>query len=345
MKYLLINTANKVLRLTLAIDDQIFSYENNSPRKHNEVLLGAIDELLAKNGLKIEDIDAFGVVIGPGSFTGIRVGIATVKAFRDALKKDAVGINNLELLSRMSGGRYCAIMGSNDSYFFAENTPNGLYIHDRNLTKAEVDAITKGESVYFYAQENSGEMNAQFVAWDDGIFVDTFVDMLARDDRNLQPVYYQLSQAEREKIDRSDVVITRATSADVDKVMSIDKECFADAWSEHTMTDELANHYVYIAHIDDIPVGYIDAVDLVDEWSVMRVAVSPRYQNHGIGARLIGHIETTAKSHNIGLVSLEVDEKNHKALSLYSKLGYITRRIRKNYYPNGSDAIEMSKNF
>lgn len=345
MNYLLINTANKVLRLTLCVDGQIFSYENNSPKKHNEVLLGAIDELLAQNGLKIENIDAFGVVVGPGSFTGIRVGIATAKAFRDVLKKDAVGINNLRLLSNMCENKYCAIMGSNDSYFFAEKTDSGLYIHDRNLTKSEIDNITNGEAVCFYEQEATGELNAELVKWDDKVFLDTFTEALHQKDCSLQPVYYQLSQAEREKIDRSDIVITRATSADVGRVMSIDSECFTDAWSERTITDEVNNHFVYIANIDDISVGYIDVVDLVDEWSVMRVAVSPKYQNHGIGARLISYIETMAKSQNIGLISLEVDEKNHKALSLYSKLGYITRRIRKDYYPNGSDAIEMSKNF
>jgi tRNA threonylcarbamoyl adenosine modification protein YeaZ len=48
---------------------------------HSARLLRAVDFLLKKNGLEIKDVDGFAVAAGPGSFTGIRIGLSTVKAF------------------------------------------------------------------------------------------------------------------------------------------------------------------------------------------------------------------------------------------------------------------------
>lgn len=66
---------------------------------HSAVLLRSIDHLLAVRGAAVRDIEAFAVAAGPGSFTGIRIGLSTIKALAFASKKPAVGVSSLRALA------------------------------------------------------------------------------------------------------------------------------------------------------------------------------------------------------------------------------------------------------
>ncbi len=69
-----------------------------------EVLLPAIDALLAATGVTLDDLSGFAVSIGPGSFTGLRIGVATVKGLAFAPAKRVVGVPTLEALAGHAPG-------------------------------------------------------------------------------------------------------------------------------------------------------------------------------------------------------------------------------------------------
>jgi tRNA threonylcarbamoyladenosine biosynthesis protein TsaB len=71
---------------------------------HSEVLLSFIDRLLRDLNLKLEDIDGFSISIGPGSFTGLRIGLATVKGLAFSSGKPVVGVPTLDALAFLSRG-------------------------------------------------------------------------------------------------------------------------------------------------------------------------------------------------------------------------------------------------
>ena len=71
----------------------------SGPANHTDHLLGNIDELLRGVGLTIGDMDGFGVFLGPGSFTGLRVGVATIKGLALATGKPVVGVSSLASLA------------------------------------------------------------------------------------------------------------------------------------------------------------------------------------------------------------------------------------------------------
>lgn len=75
------------------------SVTGNVAVSHSEALMPLIDELLKRAGLKVSDIDAFGVGVGPGSFTGIRIGCATVKGLAQVLNKPVLPFSSLRALA------------------------------------------------------------------------------------------------------------------------------------------------------------------------------------------------------------------------------------------------------
>lgn len=76
---------------------------------HSKHLMKMIDTAIHTAGVRMDEIDAFAVTIGPGSFTGIRIGVSTVQGFAMALSKPVVGISSLEALARQVGPSTCPI--------------------------------------------------------------------------------------------------------------------------------------------------------------------------------------------------------------------------------------------
>ena len=91
--------------LTAALYDgekKLAEWGSEPGARHATVLVPAIKKLLKKSCLKLSDIDVFAVGVGPGSFTGLRVGIATAKVLGYVLKKKIVGVSSLEAVARES---------------------------------------------------------------------------------------------------------------------------------------------------------------------------------------------------------------------------------------------------
>lgn len=71
----------------------------NTRLTHSQTLLPAVQDMLKNAHLKLEDIDLFAVAAGPGSFTGIRIGLSAVKAMAFALNKPCIGVSSLTALA------------------------------------------------------------------------------------------------------------------------------------------------------------------------------------------------------------------------------------------------------
>ncbi len=72
------------------------------PRAFSAEMIPAIAELLQANGSRLQDVDAFAVVTGPGSFTGLRVGLSAVKAMAEATGKPILTVSRLAILASMA---------------------------------------------------------------------------------------------------------------------------------------------------------------------------------------------------------------------------------------------------
>jgi tRNA threonylcarbamoyladenosine biosynthesis protein TsaB len=95
-----IDTAVDTASLCLATNGKpLQNAINNNQKDHAAWLHPAIQKLMQDSGIKLKDVDAIAVTIGPGSYTGLRVGLSTAKGLCYALNKPLIAINTLELLA------------------------------------------------------------------------------------------------------------------------------------------------------------------------------------------------------------------------------------------------------
>ena len=100
MKILAIDTSSKICSVAILEDtDVIVEKHINNEITHSQKLMPMIDEALKECKLNLKDFDLFACSIGPGSFTGVRIGVSTIKAFCDVTNIPAVGVSSLESLA------------------------------------------------------------------------------------------------------------------------------------------------------------------------------------------------------------------------------------------------------
>ncbi len=100
MKVLGIDTSTSCGTVGLIDDGRVLSdYLLNIPVTHSERLLGAIEFSLREAHCSIEDVDGWAISLGPGSFTGLRIGVSTVKGLAFATGKPVAGVGTLDVLA------------------------------------------------------------------------------------------------------------------------------------------------------------------------------------------------------------------------------------------------------
>ncbi len=114
MRLLAIETATPAQGVALAEDDRLLAELSYEAKGHRGgLLLPAVDQVLKKAGVAARDLDAVAVSVGPGSFTGLRVGLATAKGLALGTGARLVGVSTLEALAEgyaPRDGTVCALL-------------------------------------------------------------------------------------------------------------------------------------------------------------------------------------------------------------------------------------------
>ena len=122
MKILAVDSSAIVASAALCEDGKLLAeYTLNNKNTHSETLLPMIESLLSFFSLSVKDIDLFAVSAGPGSFTGVRIGVATVKGLAFSSEKACVGVSTLEALAnnlRFHRGLICPVMNARRSQVY-----------------------------------------------------------------------------------------------------------------------------------------------------------------------------------------------------------------------------------
>ena len=118
--FLHIDTTNSIALIGLSKNGQIISsVQNEQSNTHAEFVQVAIDQICKQSGISLSSIDAIVNVMGPGSYTGLRVGLASTKGIAFALNKPIIGLNTLQLLALRAQKEIKKISLSESSLIFS----------------------------------------------------------------------------------------------------------------------------------------------------------------------------------------------------------------------------------
>lgn len=230
VKILAVDSSGLTATVAVYSDGVIVAAQSvNNKKTHSQTLLPMINDVMNCSGLKPDDIDAVAIAEGPGSFTGLRIGAATVKGLCLAINKPVIPVSTLAGLAYNlvgAAGVVCPVMDARRKQVYTalysmENdvpdviiSPCAIGIEELVKELGEYGHITfvgdgipvykdyiiehLGSSVHF-AKPHLMLQNAASVAvlaagmYEKGKFVEADA---------FEPVYFRLSQAEREKLER-----------------------------------------------------------------------------------------------------------------------------------------------
>ncbi len=226
MIVLAFESSAKAASVALCRDGSLISqYSQCSGLTHSRTLLPMAEDLLKNAEMSMQDVDRFAVAQGPGSFTGIRIGVSTVKGLAWAADKPCVGVSTLEAMAwhgLAAGGYVCPVMDARrnqvyNALFAIEGENPRRLTEDRAIGLDELAAEVKALNAPVFLVGDGAELTQRYFAqqgipcriapenlrWQSawGVAM-AAAEQEPVDSAALLPVYLRLSQAERERNER-----------------------------------------------------------------------------------------------------------------------------------------------
>ena len=224
MKILGIESASLTASAAIWEDDMLTAeYTVNHKKTHSQTLLPMIDEIVRMTETDLKTLDAIAVSGGPGSFTGIRIGVSAAKGLSYALDIPCAGVSTLHSLAFNclgTEGIVCAVMDARCSQFY-----NALFsVKGSNVTRITPDRAVSADELRSELINNYGGCKITYVGDGAELAYNTLNDVRAElapvgtrfqrassvclaasqydqiSARKLLPVYLRLPQAERERL-------------------------------------------------------------------------------------------------------------------------------------------------
>lgn len=227
MKILSIDTSSSICSVAILEDKKVIKeIRNDDANTHSVKLMPQIEQIFKETNLTLNDMDLLACDKGPGSFTGIRIGISTALAFHDVTSIPAIGITSLMALAYNVNfeGYICSLIDAknNNVYYSLFDTSSKDYVQVGEYLAEDINYVTEilkicnkpiflvgnGSIVYKDVLKSSLKENAIFSDNEElnkltsksvGIAAfDVFTNNKYSEEYNLSPIYLKKSSAERE---------------------------------------------------------------------------------------------------------------------------------------------------
>ncbi|MDO4581951.1 MAG: tRNA (adenosine(37)-N6)-threonylcarbamoyltransferase complex dimerization subunit type 1 TsaB [Bacillota bacterium] len=228
MRIIAIDTGSAALSLALADEHGVVAEAGlNNGRQHSLTLLPMLDALLANAGWSLRQADALALTIGPGSFTGLRIGVATAKAWAQGVGLPLIAVSSLQamaLTAAESGLSVCPVFDArrDEVYWALFDGENRRLSEDAALAPAALaerlaalrqPVVMAGDALDKYAPLFAAALGDDFrpAPPQRRLFMASAAALLGADKyargefseaASLQPVYLRLSEAEEKKLAR-----------------------------------------------------------------------------------------------------------------------------------------------
>ena len=330
---------------------------------HAEALIPMVQEVMATAGLDYADVDLIAAGTGPGSYTGVRVGLAAAQAIASAAGKPLTGVSNFDAV-------FAACAPAIPSLVALETRRADLYVQLFNAT-GEIDSpptiVTEDDLPALFDTAEpilvAGDAAPRAVELLRTAGRDARVHASARHadaailariaakrwaaapkPRPAQPIYLRPPDARtvaerdaaKDKIRRAPASLIVAGPAHGAVMAALQNRCFDERWSSDSVTALLSQPGVagslLIANDSQVPLGYGLLRCVADEAEILTFGIDPRFRRAGHGRRLLDDMIARARVAGARMVFLEVAEGNRAARALYELLGFKLIGRREGYY-------------
>lgn len=222
MRILAIDSSAKAVSVSIVEDSKILGEVFlNCGLTHSVTIMPSVEWLLKTTGLKISDIDRIAIAAGPGSFTGLRIGIAAVKGLAWACDIPCCGVSTLEAAAHgaaHTGGTICAVMDARaqqvyNAIFTANDGRLTRVCDDRAITLSELSEellkynnvvlVGDGAELCYRAFEGKHAIAPEHIRTQRAAYVAALAQSVpVCSSQELKPEYIRLPQAERERLER-----------------------------------------------------------------------------------------------------------------------------------------------
>lgn len=373
-------------------------------RRANVELVETVDAALADAGMTRADVGGYLVGRGPGSFTGVRIGISTAKGLAVGANVPLMGASTLDACAwtawqagtrgmlavaadAMRGEVYPALYDLDDQgphrLFERERVVKAAAVADEWASRTDSDSLQlTGDGLARHGAlfERAGLMERALLRelwWPSGAGLlaaaaspEGLAAAGSTDPGAVLPVYTRLSDAEeneRRRLGLSESPNAALTgvadelagrhlqyrpmaAADAEAMAELELESFRGAghepWSASAFLSELdpgspAARTWWVAHDDGALIGFAGGMVVDRDVEILDVAVASAHRRSGIARKLLAHVSYDAQMLGCTTSSLEVEDGNDAAISLYEGLGYKAVGHRRAYYGAGRDAVVM----
>lgn len=226
MRILAIDTASSALSAAILEEEEVIAqFGFNIGYQHSQIFMPMLEAMLSNAKMTLREMSAIAVIVGPGSFTGLRIGIASAKAWGQALSLPLIPIDTLDALARLSRSEgllcpivearrdevYCALY--KDGRRMVENKVMNLPQLTKEIIALDEQVTFLGDALSTYREFLKDELADKYQEDKSvkGLFAATGAAMIARESflsgntvtaAALSPIYILLPEAEKRKLEK-----------------------------------------------------------------------------------------------------------------------------------------------
>ena len=328
-------------------------------RGQAEALAPMVQDTMGLAGVAFKDLARIAVTTGPGTFTGVRIGLAMARGLGVALNIPVSGITSLAAIAcNETAGDLPIVVAvdarANEIYFAAFDrsgkeitAPTIVALANAHKFMPSGPVRLLGTAADLLLDNN----NKQHVRSDAGDLpvATNFVKLVASIPASTlppEPLYLRAPDVKPQATKISFSVVGQAAAK---LLAELHGESFETRWSETAFSEMLAvpGTSAILVSSQNNPMGFVLSRKAADEAEILTICTRPAFRQKGHGKLLVQHLENILKTNDVKSLFIEVAVSNQAALALYASCGFEKAGARKNYYARGDggreDALIMRK--
>jgi len=147
-----IETTTNICSVSLFKNSELIAIKEDSNRNHSSLLGQFVDDIFKKHDTDISSLDAIALSIGPGSYTGLRIGLSFAKGIAFSLNKPIIPIDTMDSINdSINDSNYFIILPAYKNHFFIQEYKEGIKLN--NIVFNKIDFIKDNSVIYGYSED------------------------------------------------------------------------------------------------------------------------------------------------------------------------------------------------